>query len=341
MVTGEPDPRLVEEVVRRVLERLGRSGGGVPPDDAGPVPPAAPIGSGAHWSDRLPPELRGHHHGRWDSPPGGDEGIAVGTPVDGPGAGRCQGCRTPGLCAWVCPATTERVVLEGATRIGAAPDGRALSPGLAGRIDHTLLRADATTGEVDRLCDEVARYGFASVCVNGAWVRHAAERLAGRGLVCAVVGFPLGANLPETKAAETRQAVADGAREIDMVINVGALRSRDHALVARDLAGVVDAAGVPVKVILETGLLSREEKVEACVLAQAAGAAFVKTSTGFGPSGATVDDVRLMRETVGPGVQVKASGGVRDADIAQAMIEAGADRIGASASVAIVEGGPR
>jgi len=325
-VSGEPDPRLVAEVVRRVLARL--------------APARSPGGASPGWHDRLPPELRGHHDGRWDAPPG-DEGIAVGTPVDGPGAGRCQGCRTPGLCAWVCPATTERVLVEGATRIGAAPDGRALGPDMAGRIDHTLLKADATADEIDRLCDDALRYGFASVCVNGAWVRRAAARLAGRGLVCAVVGFPLGANLPETKAAETRQAVADGAREIDVVLNVGALRSRDHALVARDLAGVVDAAGVPVKVILETGLLTREEKVEACVLAQAAGAAFVKTSTGFGPSGATVEDVRLMRDTVGPGVQVKASGGVRDADVAQAMIEAGADRIGASASVAIVEGTSR
>jgi deoxyribose-phosphate aldolase len=238
----------------------------------------------------------------------------------------------------VCPATTERVLLEGAVRVGSAPQGRALAPRLAARIDHTLLRADATGEEIDRLCDEALRYGFASVCVNGAWVRHAAERLRGRGVVCAVVGFPLGANLPETKAAEAAGAVRDGAGEIDVVLNVGALRSRDHALVARDLAGVVVAAGVPVKVILETGLLTREEKVEACVLAQAAGAAFVKTSTGFGPSGATVEDVRLMRETVGPGVSVKASGGVRNVDVAQAMVEAGADRIGASASVAIVGG---
>jgi deoxyribose-phosphate aldolase len=178
--------------------------------------------------------------------------------------------------------------------------------------------------------------------VNGHWVRRARERLAGSPvLVCSVVGFPLGATLPEVKAAEAALAVEEGAGEIDMVMAIGALKSHDHAFVHRDIAGVVAAAGVPVKVILETAYLSREEKVAASSIARAAGAAFVKTSTGFGPSGATLEDIRLLREVVGPDMSVKASGGIRSADFAQALLEAGADRIGASASVAITEGSAR
>ncbi len=318
----------VEEIVRRVLARL----------DVGP--PRAPhlLGDRSRGHADLPPELRGTYAGRWEEPT--DDAVGVVSPVTGPDAGRCLGCRLPGACAWVCPATTRRVLQEGADRVGASLGAEATSLSVARRIDHTLLAANATRGAVDRLCDEALRYRFATVCVNGHWVPRVAERLAGSEVdVCAVVGFPLGATFPEVKAAEARQAVRDGAAEIDMVMQIGALKSRDHALVSRDIRAVVSAVGVPVKVILETALLTDEEKVEACVLAKAAGAAFVKTSTGFGPSGATVEDVRLMRRVVGGDVGVKASGGVRSADQAQAMIEAGATRIGASASIAIL-GGP-
>ncbi|UFJ43167.1 deoxyribose-phosphate aldolase [Brevibacillus humidisoli] len=207
-------------------------------------------------------------------------------------------------------------------------------------IDHTLLKPDATAEMIDRLCEEAKQYQFASVCVNPTWVRRAAGHLAGTEVkVCTVIGFPLGATTPEAKAAETRDAVSGGAGEVDMVLNVGALKSGDLELVRRDIAAVVEAAaGVLVKVILETGLLTDEEKVTACKLCVEAGAHFVKTSTGFGPGGATVEDIALMRKTVGPGIGVKASGGVRDRAAALAMIEAGATRIGASAGIAIVTG---
>lgn len=209
-------------------------------------------------------------------------------------------------------------------------------------IDHTLLKPEATSAMIDKLCDEAKQHDFASVCVNPFWVKRAAERLAGSQVaVCTVIGFPLGANTPEVKAAETRDAIANGAAEIDMVLNVGALKSGDQESVKRDIAAVVNAAGgVLVKVILETGLLTDEEKVVACKLCVEAGANFVKTSTGFGPGGATVEDVALMRKTVGPAIGVKASGGVRDRSTALAMIKAGATRIGASAGIAIVSGEP-
>ncbi len=207
-------------------------------------------------------------------------------------------------------------------------------------IDHTLLKPDATAQMIDKLCAEAKQYDFASVCVNPAWVKRAAQNLAGSDVkVCTVIGFPLGASTPETKAFETRDAIANGATEVDMVINVGALKSGYLELVQRDIAAVVEAAGdVLVKVIIETGLLTDEEKVTACKLAVAAGADYVKTSTGFGPGGATVEDIALMRKTVGPDIGVKASGGVRDRASALAMIEAGATRIGASAGIAIVTG---
>ena len=211
---------------------------------------------------------------------------------------------------------------------------------LARRIDHTLLRLDAGRDDVIHLCEEARQHRFASVCVNGHWVPLCAALLAGTEvLVCTVVGFPLGAMATAAKAEETREAVRQGAREIDMVLNVGALKSRDYQTVLDDIAAVVDAAAPAiVKVILETASLERDEKVVACALAKAAGAAFVKTSTGFGKGGATVDDIALMRAVVGPDMGVKASGGVRTTDDAAAMIRAGADRIGASSSVAIVTG---
>ena len=210
---------------------------------------------------------------------------------------------------------------------------------LAGLIDHTLLKPEATGAAIRALCAEGRAHGFAAVCVNPAWVSLCAEELRGHPtLVATVAGFPLGASLPEIKAMEARRAVEDGAGEIDMVLNVGALKSGDHGLVERDVAGVVEACpGVVVKVIIEAALLTDDEKVRACVLSQQAGAGFVKTSTGFGPGGATVQDVALMRRTVGPGTGVKAAGGVRDWATARELIAAGANRIGTSSGVRIVE----
>lgn len=253
------------------------------------------------------------------------------------------GC-TP-LASDVCPDGVGAMVRAGACRVGVCgPDPTRLGD-LASYLDHTLLKPDATVAEIDRLCDEALRHGFASVCINGTWVRRCAEILAGSSvLVCSVAGFPLGAMAPEVKTYEARRAIEDGACEIDVVQNVGALKSGDLALVRRDLAGAAETChrhGARLKVILETCLLTDEEKVRACRIAREAGADFVKTSTGFSTGGATVEDVELMRRTVGPDVGVKASGGVRDRDAAQAMIAAGATRIGASASVAIVRGGTR
>jgi deoxyribose-phosphate aldolase len=222
-----------------------------------------------------------------------------------------------------------------------APAPETLRPQeLAPFIDHTLLKPDATEADVVRLAEEARAHGFATVCVNAAHVAAAARVLEGsRTLPIAVVGFPLGATLSSAKAFEAREAVRAGAREIDMVLNVGALKGRDYARVGEDIRAVVEASRpYPVKVILETSLLTREEKIAACVLARAAGAAFVKTSTGFSTAGATVEDVALMREVVGPQMGVKASGGIRSAEDALRMIRAGANRLGASASVAIVSG---
>ena len=214
------------------------------------------------------------------------------------------------------------------------------SRSLAGMIDHTLLKPEAPEAEILTLCQEARANGFFSVCVNPANVALAARELAGSPVkVCTVVGFPLGATTSAVKAFETRDAIAHGAQEIDMVINVGALKSGLMDQVEADILAVVEAAGdVPVKVILETALLTDDEKVAACQASKAAGAAFVKTSTGFSKGGATVEDIRLMRRTVGPEMGVKASGGVRDRETAIAMADAGATRLGASASVAIVTG---
>ncbi|HIT57771.1 MAG TPA: deoxyribose-phosphate aldolase [Candidatus Galloscillospira stercoripullorum] len=211
---------------------------------------------------------------------------------------------------------------------------------LAPYIDHTLLKPEATAQQVERICDEAVKWGFASVCVNPSYIALVARRLSGSGVTpCCVVGFPLGAHTPEAKAAETAQAVEQGAGEVDMVVNVGAVKSGDWALVERDIAAVVAAAGAAaVKVILETCLLTDEEKVRVCEISKAAGAAYVKTSTGFSTGGATVEDVALMRRTVGDSMGVKASGGVRTYADAVAMIRAGADRLGASAGVEIVGG---
>ena len=209
---------------------------------------------------------------------------------------------------------------------------------IAAMIDHTLLKPEATPAQIEKLCAEAAEYHFASVCVNPVYIPLAARLLKGTGVkVCCVVGFPLGAIAPEQKAAEAASCAAMGAEELDMVIHVGAAKVGDWALVQRDIEGLVKAAaGHTVKVIIETCLLTDEEKVKACEAAKAAGAHFVKTSTGFSTGGATTHDIALMRKTVGPEMGVKASGGIRDYETAMAMIEAGANRIGASAGIAIV-----
>jgi len=233
-------------------------------------------------------------------------------------------------------------VANGAARLGYSGDGADVPAGLEQYIDHTLLKQDTPPDEIDRLCDEAMKYSFAAVCINPAWVRRAAQRVRGTKVrVASVVGFPLGANVPEIKAMEARRAIRDGAREIDMVINIGALKGGDHELVRQDIAGVSDACrevGAINKVIIEAAFLTDEEKVVACRLSQLARADFVKTSTGFGPGGATVFDVALMRETVGTKMGVKAAGGIHNADDARAMITAGANRIGASAGIKIVTG---
>ena len=207
-------------------------------------------------------------------------------------------------------------------------------------IDHTLLKADASQEQIETLIEEAQKYDFASVCVNPTWVSFAAQALKTTDVkVCTVIGFPLGANTPELKAFETSDAIRNGANEIDTVINIGALKSRNFDLVERDIRAVVEAAkGTLVKVIIETCLLTDDEKVKACQIAQKAGADFVKTSTGFSTGGATVADVALMRKTVGPDMGVKASGGARSYEDALAFIKAGATRIGASSGVAIMEG---
>jgi len=254
--------------------------------------------------------------------------------------GPCIDCL--GACAAHCADRVRRVVDGGASRVAFYGRGEDVPRDLARYIDHTLLRPDATAADIDRLCAEAREYQFAAVCINPAWVRRAAESLHGTDVaVASVVGFPFGATTTEIKAMEARRAIRDGAREIDMVINVGALKSRLHDLVREDIARVSDAcreAGALNKVIIETALLTDEEKVIACRLAQQAKADYVKTSTGYASGGATVFDVALMRETVGPRMGVKAAGGIRTAEDVEEMIAAGASRIGASAGVRIVTG---
>ncbi len=238
------------------------------------------------------------------------------------------------------PEAVRRVVANGADRVAFHGAAAEVPLDLAKHIDHTLLKPEATAADIDMLADEAREFGFASVCVNPAWVKRAAERLRGSDVMtCAVIGFPFGANTPEIKAMETRRALRDGAREVDMVINIGALKSGDYDLVRTDIEKVVDSAregGAIVKVILETAKLTDEEKVIASGIAKEAKADYVKTSTGFGGGGATVFDVALLRETIGPDMGVKASGGVHTAEDVEDLIAAGATRIGASAGVQIV-----
>ena len=239
-----------------------------------------------------------------------------------------------------CPDRVSGVIGAGASRLGLYAGGRVPSE-VASLIDHTLLKADATRREIEKLCREALEFAFATVCLNPHWVPMAARLLRGGSTgVCTVVGFPLGATTCDVKQYETRRVIYDGANEVDMVINIGALKSGDLALVERDIAAVASVCrdcGVLSKVIIEAALLSEDEKVSACVLAKAAGADYVKTSTGFGPGGATVADVALMRRVVGPEVGVKAAGGVRDFESVKNLVTAGASRVGASAGVKIVQ----
>ncbi len=251
----------------------------------------------------------------------------------------CTGCRQRD--AESCAEKTSKVVAAGANRVSSCTGVAQLNPGVAGIIDHTLLKPDATRADILRVCREARKFGFASVCVNPYWVPAVAAELAGSCTkVCAVAGFPLGASSASIKRAEAEEALRHGAREIDMVINVGALRSGEYEVVDCEIRVVAEAchrAGAIVKTILETAFLDDRQKAVACVIAKMAGADFVKTSTGFGPAGATVEDVALMRMVVGPEMGVKAAGGVRTLEDLRKMVAAGATRIGASASVKIAE----
>ncbi len=249
-------------------------------------------------------------------------------------------CACHGVVGDCCPDRLSGVLDAGATRVGLHAAGGA-PQGVAAMIDHTLLKPDATRQQIEELCREAMQFKFATVCVNPTWVATCARLLQGSGvLVCSVVGFPLGATTADVKGYETQRAIFDGAREIDTVINVGALKSGDLRTVEKDIEAVVApcrACGALSKVIIEAALLTDDEKVTACTLAKAAGAEYVKTSTGFGPGGATVADVALMRRVVGSEMGVKAAGGVRDFESVKAMIAAGATRVGASAGVKIVQ----
>jgi deoxyribose-phosphate aldolase len=249
-------------------------------------------------------------------------------------------CACHSVAADCCPDRLRAVIDAGAARLG-MHGAKSVSGDVASLIDHTLLKPDATRKDIEQLCDEAAAAGFATVCVNPTWVAICASRLRSTRVgVCSVVGFPLGATPADVKHFETRRVLFDGAREVDMVINVGALKSGDLRVVERDIEAVTGPcreAGAISKVIIEAALLSDEEKVTACTLAKAAGADFVKTSTGFGPGGATVADVALMRRVVGEDMGVKAAGGVRDLEGLKAMVAAGASRVGASAGVKILQ----
>jgi deoxyribose-phosphate aldolase len=249
-------------------------------------------------------------------------------------------CVCHGFSSDCCPTRVSGVLAAGACRLGLHAAGGGAGE-VAGLIDHTLLKPDATAHDIEKLCREAAEFHFATVCVNPTWVAFAHRLLRGSGVgVCSVVGFPLGATTPDVKQYETRRAIFDGASEIDMVLNIGALKSGDLRLVEEDIEAVTTPCrehGVVSKVIIEAALLSDEEKVAASTLTKAAGADFVKTSTGFGPGGATIADVMLMRKVVGDTMGVKAAGGVRDLEQMNAMVAAGATRVGASAGVRIVK----
>lgn len=308
---------LVAKITAEVVNEIRKQG-------AGPSAPTTEV-------DRLPP-------------PGRYQPVSVAPSASSSNGKACQAkltgeCAGTGCCAELVSGEVRKVVQSGADRVGNTLGGK-VDHDLAAMIDHTLLKADATRDEVLALCYEARQYKFASVCVNPGWVKTASEALTGSGVkVCTVVGFPLGATTTLSKVMETRDSIAAGADEIDMVINIGALKNRQDDWVESDIAEVVRAAqGKITKTIFETALLSDEEVVRASIMAKRAGADFVKTSTGFGPGGATAHHVALMRKSVGPSMGVKASGGIRDLETARTMIDAGATRIGASASVKIVKG---
>ena len=250
----------------------------------------------------------------------------------------CGDCT--GQCAVEC-ARAQNIIDAGATRLALSPGVKKDPSAVAHLIDHTLLKPEATEDQIAQLCYEARKYNFAAVCVNPNWVKLCKQLLQGSPVkVASVVGFPLGAHATETKVFETAQAIKDGADEIDMVMNIGALKSGDYDIVQRDIRAVVEVAhalGAIVKVIIEAAVLNDEEKIKASQLAKAAGADFVKTSTGFGPGGATAHDVALMRQVVGPSIGVKAAGGIKDLKSVDEMVAAGATRIGASAGVKIVQ----
>lgn len=287
--------------------------------DPKPVTPDSPC-----YLAQAPALAKGH--------PPGAEGLNIPDLV-------CPGCTQ--RCPQTCAQKTAAIIAAGADRVSASERLTKIDERIAALIDHTLLRADATRDQVVKLCQEARKFHFASVCVNAVWVPLCAQLLHGSPVkVCTVVGFPLGATLTEAKRAETEQAVKLGAHEIDMVIQVGALRSGDLDFVHNDIRAVVDAAhrgGAIVKVIIEAAFLDDAQKLQACALSRLAGADFVKTSTGFGPSGATVHDVALMQRVVGGEMGIKAAGGIRSFDDLKLMAAAGATRIGASASVKIME----
>jgi deoxyribose-phosphate aldolase len=266
------------------------------------------------------------------APPANAEGLNIPSLV-------CPGCT--GRCPQTCEKKTREIVAAGACRVSASEKLTRIDHSLASLIDHTILRPDATADDVRKLCAEARKYLFASVCVNPYWVPLVARELRGSPVkVCTVVGFPLGATTTASKCAEAADAIAQGATEVDMVLNVGALKSGDLPTVQADIAAVAATchrSGAMLKVILETALLTDPQKVAACQASKDAGADFVKTSTGFAKSGATAADVALMRATVGPQIGVKASGGIRSLADLQSMAAAGASRIGASASVQILE----
>src|SRR5918993_1936629 len=261
--------------------------------------------------------------------------------LNGDGVEQAAMCGCTSECFHRCPERMHRIVDAGAARIGLVLGETGTAREWPGLIDHTLLKPEATDEDIKKLCQEAASYRFASVCVNPTWVRVAACNLRGSGIpVCTVTGFPLGATLPDVKAYEARRAILDGARELDMVINVGALKSGDDCLVEHDIRSVAEVAheyDAICKVIIETALLTDDEKVRACLAAKKAGADFVETSTGFSKGGATVADIELMRRVVGSELGVKASGGVKGLEDARKMVEAGATRIGASVGVKIAQ----
>jgi len=250
----------------------------------------------------------------------------------------CADCT--GQCAVQCD-KTRQIVEAGASRIALSVGVKRDPTTIAHVIDHTLLKPEATEDQIAQLCYEAKKFHFVAVCINPNWVSLCRQLLRGSDVkIATVVGFPLGAHATETKVFETAQAIKDGADEIDMVINIGALKSGDDAVVERDIRAVVEVShslGAAVKVIIEAALLTDDEKIRACILSKAASADFVKTTTGFGPSGATVHDVALMRKTVGPSMGIKAAGGIRDLKTVEEMVKAGATRIGASASVKIIQ----